>query len=128
MTKERVHDIMENELRCVQRAGTNRCDRKCEDCDLLMDTDEIVEAYGMVIKMLEKGEIEETGHWEWDPNGMDWNLGAWVCSKCHAKSEAIPSKIYTVDGYISGEKISPYVWTGSQYCAVCGVKMQKGES
>ncbi len=49
----KTHEIMENELRCVQRASVNACDRDCKHCDLLMDTDEIIQAYGMVITMLE---------------------------------------------------------------------------
>ena len=49
----KTHEIMENELRCVQRASVNACDRDCGHCDLLMDTGEIIQAYGMVIKMLE---------------------------------------------------------------------------
>lgn len=54
MTIQRCHDIMENELRCVQRAGVNGCDRDCGSCVLLMDTNEIIQAYGKVIKLLEK--------------------------------------------------------------------------
>jgi len=53
MTRKEVHDIMENELRCVQRAETHCCDRECEKCDLLMNTDDIIKAYGYVIRMLE---------------------------------------------------------------------------
>lgn len=53
MTLQKTHDIMENELRCVQRASVNGCDRDCGHCELLMDTDEIVQAYGLVIKSLE---------------------------------------------------------------------------
>ena len=52
--RSRVHEIMENELRCVQRASNYCCNRECEKCDLLMDTDEIINAYGYVILMLEK--------------------------------------------------------------------------
>ena len=54
MSKKEVHDIMENELRCVQRASVNGCDRDCGSCVLLMDTNEIIQAYGKVIKLLEK--------------------------------------------------------------------------
>lgn len=50
----KTHEIMENELRCVQRASVNACDRDCGHCDLLMDTGEIIQAYGMVIKILEE--------------------------------------------------------------------------
>ena len=54
MTIQRIHDIMENELRCVQRAAVNACDRNCKECDLLMDTDEIIQAYNDVLKILER--------------------------------------------------------------------------
>lgn len=53
MNLRRVHNIMENELRCVQRASVNGCDRDCGHCELLMNTDEIMQAYGKVIKTLE---------------------------------------------------------------------------
>ena len=49
----KTHEIMENELRCVQRASVNACDRDCKHCDLLMDTGEIIQAYGKVIQLLE---------------------------------------------------------------------------
>ena len=36
----------------------------------------------------------ETAEWEWDRDGIDWNLGAWVCSKCHGINKNIlPKKI-----------------------------------
>lgn len=54
MTTQRIHDIMENELRCVQRASVNACDRNCKECNLLMDTDEIIQAYNEIIKIIER--------------------------------------------------------------------------
>lgn len=53
MDNQEVHAIMENELRCVQTASTNCCDRDCAKCPLVMDTDKIIKAYGIVIRMLE---------------------------------------------------------------------------
>jgi hypothetical protein len=50
MTREEVHDLMENELRCVQRG--NYCDRDCAKCPLVKDDKELIEAYGYVIKLL----------------------------------------------------------------------------
>ena len=52
MTRERIHDLMENELRCVQRG--NYCDRDCAKCPLVKDDKELIEAYGYVIKALEQ--------------------------------------------------------------------------
>ena len=55
MTSKQAAELMENELRCVQRASTNRCDRDCARCDLLEPTEDIVTAYGMAIQALERG-------------------------------------------------------------------------
>lgn len=54
MTIQKVHDLMENELRCIQWASTNRCDRECGKCPLVREDKDLIEAYGYVIKMLEK--------------------------------------------------------------------------
>ena len=56
MTTYKAKEIMENELRCVQTASINRCDRNCGICPLLRDTDEIIKAYSFVIKLLEREE------------------------------------------------------------------------
>ena len=71
MTIREVHDLMENELRCVQRASVNGCDRECDTCPLVRDTDDIVAAYGYVIKMLENNTeyiIEE----------QKYSIGKWI--------------------------------------------------
>ena len=75
MTREQVHDLMENELRCVQRG--NYCDRDCAKCPLVKDDKELIEAYGYVIKALEQepildkviAEIMDTGAYEQEVNG-----------------------------------------------------------
>lgn len=71
MTRERVHDLMENELRCVQRG--NYCDRDCAKCPLVKDDKELIEAYGYVIK-----ELEQEPKWipisERLPEDGTWNL------------------------------------------------------
>ena len=57
MNREQVHDLMENELRCVQRG--NYCDRDCAKCPLVKDDKELIEAYGYVIKALEQEPCED---------------------------------------------------------------------
>ena len=54
MEKVEVRHIMENELKCVQRAAANACDRNCSACNLLMNTDKIIQAYSYVITLLEE--------------------------------------------------------------------------
>lgn len=53
------------------------------------------------------------GHWEYDPNGTDWNLGAWRCSLCKTKN----------DNLGMGKNINPYLFAGSKFCPHCGAKM-----
>lgn len=63
-------------------------------------------------------------HWILDPNGMDWNLPAWVCSKCHNKNDMIPPYIKMGDGRTVIPK-NPNAFSGSQYCPYCGAKMDE---
>ena len=54
-------------------------------------------------------------HWEYDPNGMDWNMGAWRCSKCKERNNNIGGD----------EKINPLLFAGSSYCPSCGAKIDE---
>lgn len=51
--------------------------------------------------------------WFYDPNGMDWNIGAWRCDHCGYRNSSLPNV----------ESINPYMWAGSKYCAKCGRRM-----
>ena len=54
-----------------------------------------------------------SAHWIYDPNGYDWCLGAWKCSKCG-----------TVNNNIRGSKdINPLIFRGSKFCPECGEPM-----
>lgn len=53
-------------------------------------------------------------YWEWNPDGMDWNIGSWVCSKCRMRPETSWQGI---------KDITPQVWSASNYCPNCGAKM-----
>ena len=59
----------------------------------------------------------EYAEWYYDPNGMDWGLGAWKCSKCHTKN----------DNLGMGDNINPYMFGGSKFCPQCGAVMRKKE-
>ena len=52
MSITRVLEIMENEMECVRRADT--CGRDCGKCDLVMDTNELLEAYELAVWALEE--------------------------------------------------------------------------
>lgn len=54
-------------------------------------------------------------HWEWDENGMDWNLGAWKCSNCRRKAET----------WWANDKHNPLRCAGSYFCGNCGAEMRE---
>lgn len=62
MTRQRAAELMEIEKTCVLRQGDiSKCDRRCEECDLVQDSDEIVEAYNLAIEALKTASIH-IGH------------------------------------------------------------------
>ena len=71
-------------------------------------------------KNIELIEYKEVVYAEWyyDPNGMDWGLGAWKCSKCHTKN----------DNLGMGNNINPYMFSGSKFCPQCGAVIKPKES
>lgn len=50
MTYREVIEIIENELKCVKQA--DNCNRECKYCQLLRDTDDIIEAYEVALDIL----------------------------------------------------------------------------
>ena len=57
------------------------------------------------------------GQWVYDPNGMDFNLGAWVCSECRERNNNLGGM----------RRINPYQFVGSRFCPNCGAKMDLEE-
>lgn len=87
ISKSRTHDIMENELRCVQTASCGGCDRECGECSLLMDDKEIIKAYGYVIRMLELPSVtQKSGKWiAYEVQLPDRTILNYRCSVCGRK-------------------------------------------
>lgn len=56
---------------------------------------------------------QSVGYWIYDPDGMDWWLGAWICSECGCKNDNLPGQ----------KDIKPLQWAGAKFCPECGVKM-----
>ena len=59
---------------------------------------------------------EVVGTWEWDPDGIDYGIGAWKCSNCGSKAETWWAK----DG-----NSNPLKFAGSHYCGNCGAAMRR---
>lgn len=51
MKLKRIKELMEFEQNCVVRGAT--CDRNCGKCDLVQDSDELIQAYTAVIGMIQ---------------------------------------------------------------------------
>jgi len=57
----------------------------------------------------------KTGRWIWNPDGMDWGLGAWCCSECRTKAET---------WWASDERYNPLMCSGGKFCGNCGAMMR----
>lgn len=70
---------------------------------------------GGIVRSMPKEDVVEVmhGHWKYNPNGMDWGLGAWECSLCQCRNDNLPMD----------EKINPRIWAGTKFCPNCGAKM-----
>lgn len=95
--------------------------------DMATDYEELddctAETIKMCIRELNKAPAADVvehkrGEWIWDGNAMDWGLGGWVCSECHAKNDNIPAK----------PDVIPYAWQGSHFCPNCGCQMVGDEN
>ena len=59
---------------------------------------------------------QSEGEWHYNPDGMDWGLGAWECSLCGCGNNNLPMD----------ENIKPLRWAGSKCCPNCGARMKGG--
>lgn len=57
------------------------------------------------------------GEWVLDPNGMDWNIPAWRCSRCGFVANYIGVEVNRFGR-------NPMNWSGSKYCPNCGCQMR----
>ena len=71
---------------------------------------------GLTHEICEALDVRENVHseWVWNPDAIDFGIGAWVCKRCGCRNENIPAHI--------DEK--PLSWAGSFYCPNCGADMR----
>lgn len=72
------------------------------------------------LKRLPAADVVEVVHasWVWNPDGMDWGIGAWVCGKCKSRPETWWNTV---------KECHPLRCSGSRYCGNCGAKMDGGQ-
>ena len=83
----------------------------------LYDADAITPRGAKIIREFPEAEKQESGEWLWDPNGMDWGIGAWVCNRCGSRPET---------WWNTMKECHPLRCSGSHYCGNCGAKMKGG--
>lgn len=74
MTIQRMIELLAFERKCVESA--DECDRNCAGCNLVQDTDELLEMYESVIAVLKAQEPVEP------VQDMVGDALFWVCGKC----------------------------------------------
>ena len=75
MTIQRIIELLAFERKCVESA--DECDRNCAECNLVQNTDELLEMYDSVITLL-KAQESVKPHVEFNPAGQPM----WCCGKC----------------------------------------------
>lgn len=56
MERNRIIELLNNEAECVRRQDTPKCQRDelgCQGCDLLVETEEILEAYSEAVEIIQ---------------------------------------------------------------------------
>ena len=97
--------VLETEKTCVLRQNTPSCDRKCEKCDLLLPTKQVLDGYNNAIDVLKS---QKRGHWVEDNDYLGYNI--YSCSECGKPCMYHRSK-----------------YTRSAYCPWCGALMDNPE-
>lgn len=69
---KRVIKVIETEKQCVLRNVVNHCDRKCENCDLVLPDSDVIGAYNYCLAVLYGigAEQAEQRYRENKPNGV----------------------------------------------------------
>lgn len=139
MTIERMIELLEIEHECMLRGAHDDCDRKCADCELVQEDDELHEMYTNVVWLLKEQEEQIKNRDESLEKAREeikWlrrmlkeqeaKAGKWIPIESPTGVEAFGVKEMTVMNVRcsvcgSEEDVS---FTGYKYCPRCGAKME----
>ena len=84
------------------------------------DNPDMVKTVAAVFDTAPADDVVEVVHasWVWNPDGMDWGIGAWVCGKCKSRPETWWNTV---------KEFHPRRCSGSHYCGNCGAVMDGGQ-
>ena len=87
--------------------------------DMPLFNDGLMKGADIIISMT-AADVVEVVHasWVWNPDGMDWGIGAWVCSKCKSRPGTWWNTV---------KESHPLRCSGSRYCGNCGAVMDGGQ-
>lgn len=52
MTVHKVLELLRIELECIKRNNGSSCDRNCSQCDLVQDSQELIDCYETAIQII----------------------------------------------------------------------------
>lgn len=83
MNRNKALEVMLTEKCCVERQeDASKCDRRCGECDLLLPTEEVLQAYDFVINMLTEKKRPK-GEWKVIGRNVPNNIWHVFCPKCN---------------------------------------------
>ena len=84
-------------------------DAPCRSCGIMDVLDAVEDAPAADVRPVVRGK------WYWDKDGMDWGIGSWRCSECHARPGT----------WWQGDSTNPRNKSGHYFCPNCGADMRE---
>ena len=82
MTIPEIIGVIKFEKACVLRQDTPQCNRECKKCDLLLPTEDVLQAYDEVIRFLELRIPKPAKQSKTPRYGMGYEYYDWHCPNC----------------------------------------------
>lgn len=104
-----------NELIEMLRSCGNKYCADCPDVEECAGPGYLMLKAAEELERLKESEPVVHAHWVYDPNGCDWGIGAYRCSRCDCRNGALPCN---EDAYV-------YSYACAKRCPHCGAHMDE---